>query len=204
MVILPEIVTAPSRFGPKFSSKFRPQLNVILGNNILFTGGAMAYLWWFTPAGIAAKLGPGRAHSQGHGIILAIETCQPALKSTIYNECVRMGVPVTATPKNNRDALSANLSWHLNELKSTVDHPAYLACKRAGSPADRWRRSQSAAPDIFGALLRAAVEPISKDHLITIVIGGWPDAERALDDLVSTGRILQFRSGFMAARDDDR
>lgn len=160
--------------------------------------GTMANWWWLTPEGSAAMLDPSREYTQEKGVAEAVGASQPALKRDILNECVRSGVKCDG---GKDDSLSENVSFHLWRMRAR----GLVAMKKAGGVDDR-RKRREAAPaelDVEAAVLMAAVEPIAKDRLLTI-LAGRSEAGAALSRLVADGRVVVFKTGkMMAAKDKE-
>jgi hypothetical protein len=120
----------------------------------------------------------------------------------IYDECVRAGVKSNGKTEAKdgamRDPLYENIAYHLWRWRQR----GLVASKRAGGEDARRKRRESAAgaPDVGAAVLRAAVEPIAKDRLLTIVAA--TEAEAMVDAMLADGRLVKFASGKLMASED--
>jgi hypothetical protein len=180
-------------------------------------GARLANWWWLTAEGEKVLLDPDRTFNQEKAVAEALAAVQPADKETLMAECRRRGVKSEGSPSSGsgetRDPLYENVSFHLWNWGPSpkAKKRGMASSKRRGGEFDRRRRRESAAgaEAVEQAVLRVAVEPVTRPSLATVVIGlGLPfaaagaEVDAAIEWLLADGKLVQFKGGKLMAAED--
>jgi hypothetical protein len=165
----------------------------------------VANWWWVTPEGTAALAAATDTTNQNITLRAVAEAPQPTRRADILRACRLLGMRAKSVHPDGRpdgrDTFSENVSYYMTDLKKG----GLLASKKSGPEGERRKRRESAkaAGSTRDRVLRAAVEPIAKDKLLTIVAA--PMAENVVDALVADGTLIKFPTGkvMTARREDD-